>query len=182
MVATSGLTRSKGRVSQAGKSSTVPGPRKVVRSWAVRSASRTVAVTTSIGRRSLNRATPARTKAVAASGTASAVDPTDRASIMAGSWRSREGRDRRLTCARLRVFRMSYGAITPMPREEPTRPRSALQPRHRVDGVRVRIACSWAPVWVGAGSPLPSSGYRPPVRVPSAPERRSRRRVRCARS
>ena len=85
MVATSGLTRSKGSVSHAGKSATVPVPRKVLRSCASRSASRTVGVTTNIGRRSLNRATPAITKAVAASGTANAVDPTDRASTMAGS-------------------------------------------------------------------------------------------------
>jgi hypothetical protein len=97
MVATSGLTLSNGSVSHAGNSSTWPGPRNVARSWAILSASRTVGVTTSIGRRSLSRATPAMTNAVAASGTARAVDPTDRASTMAGSWRSRGGRVRRLT-------------------------------------------------------------------------------------
>ena len=40
MVEVSGLTRSKGSVSQAGKSATASGPTKAARSWARRSASR----------------------------------------------------------------------------------------------------------------------------------------------
>ncbi len=61
IVDSSGLTRSKGRVSQAGNSSTTSSPRNAPMSWPSRSASRTVGVTTSRGRRSPNRHIPATT-------------------------------------------------------------------------------------------------------------------------
>ena len=100
MVETSGLTRSKGSVSQAGKTSTRPEPPpgvKASRSWASCSAAAPVGVTTSTGRRVPSRSRPARTKAWAGVATARvALDaPTTR--VMAGSLRSRAGSERRLT-------------------------------------------------------------------------------------
>ena len=70
MVSTLGLTRSKGRVSQAGQTSTSSGPRKAARSWASRSASALVGTATTVGRRPDASATPATAKARAGSGTA----------------------------------------------------------------------------------------------------------------
>ena len=100
IVDTSGLTRSKGRVSQAGKTSTFPDPPpgvKAPRSWANCSADVPVGVITRTGRRDPRRTRPARTKAWAWVATARvALDaPTTR--VMAGSLRSRAGSERRLT-------------------------------------------------------------------------------------
>ncbi len=85
MVDTSGLTRSKGKVSHAGNSATASSPRKAPTSWLRRSALPTVGVTTSRGRRSPSRHIPATTRATAASGTASAPLRDAMASTMAGS-------------------------------------------------------------------------------------------------
>ena len=85
MVSTLGLTRSKGRVSQAGHTSTCSGPRKAVRSWARRSASVLVGTATSVGRRPAASATPATAKARAGSGTAT----TPTAQIRGGPRRCR---------------------------------------------------------------------------------------------
>ncbi len=118
MVATSGLTRSNGSVSQAGKSATVRGGRKACRSWVSRSASATVAVTTRSGRRSPSTRSPARTYAVAASGTASVADPAAMASTMAGSRRRSGARDLRLTRS---GYRRTWNA-PPRHTDAPARP------------------------------------------------------------
>ena len=70
MVSALGLTRSKGRVSHAGKVSTASSPRNAVRSWANRSASEAVGVTMTTGWRADSCVSPAATKAQAASGMA----------------------------------------------------------------------------------------------------------------
>ena len=100
MVETSGLTRSKGRVSQAGKTSTgahfspgpvPPRPTKASRSWASWSAAAPVGVTTSTGRRAPSRTRPASTKAWAGVATAR-VAP--RRADAPGSWRARRAAGR----------------------------------------------------------------------------------------
>ncbi len=102
MVWTSGLTRSNGRVSQAGKTATgdtppVPGSAKTSRSWASWAAADPVGVTTSTGRRVPRRRSPASTKAWAGVVTASVAPRAPTTLVMAGSSRSSAGRDRRLT-------------------------------------------------------------------------------------
>ena len=100
MVDTSGLTRSKGSVSHAGKTSTLPDPPPGVnptRSWASCSADAPVGVTTSTGRRAPNRTSPARTKAWAGVATARVALDAPMTRVMAGSLRSRAGSERRLT-------------------------------------------------------------------------------------
>ena len=93
MVSTLGLTRSKGSVSQAGKTSTSSSPRKARRSWARRSASGLVGTATTSGWRPVRSASPAIAKARAGSATASTADDAARpARPGAGWWRRRGGR------------------------------------------------------------------------------------------
>ncbi len=107
MVSTSGLTRSKGRVSHAGRTETAPSSAPAVpsllsassrqpKSSASRSASSPVAVTTRMGRRSLKAAADATTTACAASGTASVTSAAPIKAATAGSARSRRGTAARL--------------------------------------------------------------------------------------
>ncbi len=70
IVSTAGLTRSKGRVSQAGKTATSPGPTQAAISWASRSAVAPFATATTTGRRAPCSATAATAKPCAASATA----------------------------------------------------------------------------------------------------------------
>ena len=70
MVSIPGLTRSKGRVSHAGKSSTASSPRNVVRSLVSRSASAVMGTAARIGRRVPTLVSAASVTARAASGTA----------------------------------------------------------------------------------------------------------------
>ncbi|CAB4621959.1 unannotated protein [freshwater metagenome] len=70
IVWTAGLTRSKGSVSHAGKSSTDDSPRNAARSSATSCAIVPVGVAMTMGRRPFARVMPARTAARAASGTA----------------------------------------------------------------------------------------------------------------
>ena len=89
MVDTSGLTRSKGSVSHAGRTSPPPGPPPGVnptRSWASCSADAPVGVTTSTGRRAPNRTSPARTKAWAGVATARVALDAPMTRVMAGSF------------------------------------------------------------------------------------------------
>ena len=125
IVETSGLTRSKGRVSQAGNTSTADGlpsvpappvpapsvpalpvpvpssdpgpPMKASRSWASCSAAAPVGVTMSTGRRLPSRTIPANTKAWAGVATASVAVGAPTTRVMAGSSRSKGGSERRLT-------------------------------------------------------------------------------------
>ncbi len=90
MASTPGLTRSNGRVSQAGKRSTSSGPRKARRSAASRSASVLVGMATTTGWRSVSWARPAMVKARAASGTASTAEEAPARPARAG-WRRRRG-------------------------------------------------------------------------------------------
>ena len=95
MVSVVGLTRSRGSVSQAGNSSTSPGPRMAARSVSSRSASVRVGATTRIGRRSEAALSPATTGARAASGTATAASRRPSREISAGSAASAGSRPRR---------------------------------------------------------------------------------------
>jgi hypothetical protein len=97
MVSTAGLTRSKGRVSQAGKTSTPSSPQNTRRSLARRSASVLVGIATTIGWRLDSSARPATKMARAASGTVSVVVVAPSTSARTGSSRSSGGNDRRLT-------------------------------------------------------------------------------------
>ena len=92
MVSTPGLTRSNGRVSHAGNSSTRSSPRKTPRSWASRSASVEVGTASTIGRRLVSRDSPAVTSARAASGTARVAELRPSTWASAGSSRSAAGR------------------------------------------------------------------------------------------
>ncbi len=87
-----GLTRSKGRVSQAANRSTSSGPRKVARSWARRSASAEVATTTSAGRRADRRTSSAITRLRAGPLAASTTFERPSTSNRAGSSRRSAGR------------------------------------------------------------------------------------------
>ena len=96
MVETSGLTRSKGSVSQAGNMRT-PSGLKTSRSWASCSAAVPVGVTTSTGRQVLSRTIPARVKAWAGLDTARVAPDAPITRARAGSLRRRAGSERRLT-------------------------------------------------------------------------------------
>ncbi len=109
IVSVSGLTRSKGSVSQAGRTRTGPerapttsrsaasaGASRQARSSPNRWASWPVAVTTSIGARSVNAAIAATTTACAASGTATVESAAPISTAMAGSARSSRGMAARL--------------------------------------------------------------------------------------
>src|SRR5664280_3015348 len=156
MVDTSGLTRSKGRVSHAGNTSTRPGPASVGsdppentrRSWASWSAAAPVGVTTSTGRRVPRRMRPASTKAWAGVATARvALDaPTTR--VMAGSLRSRVGSERRLTCSGYRGahHRPDGSAVPRLPAEPPDGEhqggRGPDQHDHQVTGAQSRTGAA----------------------------------------
>src|SRR5664280_2717999 len=133
MVDTSGLTRSKGRVSHAGNTSTRPGPASVGsdppentrRSWASWSAAAWAGVAT------------ARV----------ALDaPTTR--VMAGSLRSRVGSERRLTCSGYRGahHRPDGSAVPRLPAEPPGGEhqggRSPDQHDHQVAGAHTRTGAA----------------------------------------
>ena len=114
MVATSGLTRSKGKVSHAGNTSTSIGPSlvdgslpppsvKASRSWASWSAATPVEVTTNTGRRLPSRMSPANTNAWAGVATARVALGAPMTRGMAGSLRNKGGSERRLTCSGYRA-------------------------------------------------------------------------------
>src|SRR3954447_9882211 len=98
MVSTLGLTRSKGSVSHAGKTSTWSAPRKAHRSWATRSASVDVGTATTSGCRPLRWARPATVMARAGSGTATTAVLEPASSARAGSARKSGGSDVSSTC------------------------------------------------------------------------------------
>ena len=125
IVSVSGLTRSKGRVSQAGSTVTgvasapTTGPPATPASWASpfsaairqdkssprRSASNPVAVITSSGDRSVNAANAAATTAWAASGTATVASAAPTSTASAGSLRRRRGMAERLPALPCRGLR-----------------------------------------------------------------------------
>ena len=138
MVDTSGLTRSKGSVSHAGKTSTLPDPPPGVnptRSWASCSADAPVGVTTSTGRRAPSRTRPARTKAWAGVATARVALDAPMTRVMAGSLRRRAGSERRLTRSGYRggnggLAEASMAPVTPAVRAAPRRGET----RNRLEG------------------------------------------------
>src|SRR5206468_800848 len=93
MVSTLGLTRSNGRVSHAGNTSTSSVPRKARRSWATRSASVDVGTATTSGWRPLRWARPAMVMARAGSGTATTAALEPARAARAGSARKSGGSD-----------------------------------------------------------------------------------------
>ena len=88
IVSIEGLTRSKGNVSHAGKSSTAFAGRKFCRSADRRSASAAVGTATTMGARREAASSPARVTALAGSGTTRTVEARPRAASTPGSSRS----------------------------------------------------------------------------------------------